>query len=83
MLSEKNRPGTRLGCIGRGREWSVYFTVCHTQTWIFGQSDGSARLQREGHSAPPTHVCFYTKGSLGLLTSDMTPMTCTMYLYGH
>ena len=40
------------------------FTVCHTQTWIFDQSDGSARLlrQREGHSAPPTHAYFYTKG---------------------
>ena len=49
--------------------------VCHTQTWIFDQSDGSARLlrQREGHSTPPTCVRFYTKGSLGLLTSGMTP----------
>ena len=48
--------------------------VCHTQTWIFDQSDGSARLlrQREGHSAPPTLVRFYTKGGLGLLTSGMT-----------
>ena len=39
-------------------EWPISFTVCHTQTWIFDQSDGSARLLRqcEGHSAPPTHV---------------------------
>ena len=39
--------------------------------WIFDQSDGSARLlkQRQGHSAPPTHVKFYTAGGLGLLSA--------------
>ena len=50
--------------LGGARKWLICFTVCYTQTWIFDQSDGSARLlrQREGHSAPPTHAYFYTKG---------------------
>ena len=50
------------------------------QMWIFDQSDGSARLlkSRCGHGAPPTKVCFCTKGGQGILSAGLD---CSLRLF--